>query len=753
MIEVSKNYFLLYHGRNSQDITFAKFRELNQDEYSIYSLVLSISKNYIAKMIDMESFQDLLEKMDHPPVASILELYPLQNSILALLASENSSYDYRRILEDIEYLHKEEIVNLVNYQKLLSLFHKAQEPHKKLETKVEESSFLESKELFQETIQELSGLFLSDNDKEPLKKIEDHLLTQRFSVGITGVMNAGKSTLINALLGKDILGNSMVPETANLTIIKEGKASANVTYWNTKEWEEIIATKANRMENDSLVERYIRKESYRQSISIEQMREFTSATASTDAHYKLVKSVKLYQESPFLSEGVEIVDTPGLDDPVTLREEISKEYLSECDAMIHLMNVNQSATQKDVEFIIDALLYQKISHLLVVISHADTVSTTEMQEVIAYTKSSLSAQLESLGKSSHLSFVLQNIHFLPVSAKEALAYRIQKEVKKDQLEKTGILAIEQHLHELLYGKEALKAKLILHKSKEKLRYFIEEQQAKDSYQLSLLSKNRDELEESLATHRKKSQHAMKELKNDIEHLHQTTCDYVERLEIFLDEEFVDLRVLLAQRLFSDVQYTYQKSKNKPDENRTKIIIETTLKDGILEITRDYGHKLNKRYEKLIESCQKRFEILKNSHLNFLKAEFETLFSEPFHKGFLTFSTQALTQSILQLISQNNPKEFAVLHINLNETIAGKMDSIVEQIKDKAHDKSLQRIEAFFQLFYTHIEHLEREEKNEEKMLEENIEQFEHRDDHLQESISSLLSRKEQLSLILQRLEA
>ena len=751
MIEVSKNYFLLYHARNSQDITCAKFKELSEEEYSIYSLILSISKNYIAKIIDMKSFQDLLEKMDHPPVSSILELYPLQKSILALLSSKNSGYSYGRILQDIDYLHQEEIINLVNYQKLLSLFHKAQEPSKKLETIIEESSFLESKILFQETIKELSTLFLSNDDKESLDKIEAYLLSQHFSIGITGVINAGKSTLINALLGKDILGNSMVPETANLTIIKEGEASANVSYWNAKEWEKIIATTANNIENDALVEKYIHQASYRHNIGIEQMREFTSATASKDAHYKLVKSVELYQKAPFLSTGVEIVDTPGLDDPVTLREEISKEYLSKCDAMIHLMNVNQSATQKDVEFIIDALLYQKISHLLVVISHADTVSQTEMQEVITYTKSSLSTQLEALGKSSHLAFVLQNIHFLPVSAKEALGYRLQETVSKEQLESTGIVAIEAHLHQLLYGKEALKAELILHKSKEKLRYFIEEQQAKDSYQLSLFSKNKEELEESLAQHRKKSQRAIKELKNDIEHLHQTTLDYVERLEIFLDEEFIDLKVLLTQRIFSDVQYTYQKSKKRPDENRIKIIIETTLKDGVLEITRDYGYKLHKRCEQLIGSCQKRFEILKNSQLNFLRTEFERLFSEPFYKGFLTFSTEEMTQDVLRLIAKSKPKEFDLLHLNLNESIANKMDT--EQIKDKAHDKSLERIEAFFQLFYTHIEHIKREEKNEEKMLEESLAQFDHRDDHLQESISSLLSRKEQLSLILQRLDA
>ncbi|MFY4765223.1 dynamin family protein, partial [Aliarcobacter butzleri] len=70
----------------------------------------------------------------------------------------------------------------------------------------------------------------------------------------------------------------------------------------------------------------------------------------------------------FLSDGREIVDTPGLDDPGIQREEKTKEYISQCDKMIHLMNVSQSATLKEVEFIIDALLYQNISKLLVVIT-------------------------------------------------------------------------------------------------------------------------------------------------------------------------------------------------------------------------------------------------------------------------------------------------------------------------------------------------------------------------------------------------
>ncbi len=59
------------------------------------------------------------------------------------------------------------------------------------------------------------------------------------------------------------------------------------------------------------------------------------------------------------------------------------------------MNVSQSATLKDVEFIIDAVLYQNISKLLVVITRADTVSKKNLDEVIQYTKTSIQRQLKA----------------------------------------------------------------------------------------------------------------------------------------------------------------------------------------------------------------------------------------------------------------------------------------------------------------------------------------------------------------------
>ena len=75
--------------------------------------------------------------------------------------------------------------------------------------------------------------------------------------------------------------------------------------------------------------------------------------------------------------------------------------------MLHLMNVSQSATLKDVEFIIDALLYQNISKLLIVITRADTVTKEQLDEVIKYTKSSIERQLKAQNKDSQLDYILK----------------------------------------------------------------------------------------------------------------------------------------------------------------------------------------------------------------------------------------------------------------------------------------------------------------------------------------------------------
>ncbi|MBR2157117.1 MAG: dynamin family protein, partial [Campylobacter sp.] len=77
-----------------------------------------------------------------------------------------------------------------------------------------------------------------------------------------------------------------------------------------------------------------------------------------------------------------IVDTPGLDDTVVLREELTKNFMYESDAIIHLMNASQSSTKKDMSFIVDTLKNSKNNSLMVVLTHADLLSDKDLTDAL-----------------------------------------------------------------------------------------------------------------------------------------------------------------------------------------------------------------------------------------------------------------------------------------------------------------------------------------------------------------------------------
>ncbi|MCT7583297.1 dynamin family protein [Aliarcobacter butzleri] len=750
------DYFLLYHG-----ITFEQNLDteeidtiLNEDTFTIFALILSATRKNCDKYLPLTSFKTLCQQINVKSPSNITELNHLQHNIVDTISRNKTKNNITILHSSFEYLKNENILNNEHYNKLLSLFdlkelNVTEEQNHISVQKIDDehkSSFKDLKHNLENIINELKTDLTNKEILAELENTHNYLNNQKFSIGITGVMNAGKSTMLNALMGREILGSAVVPETANLTIVKHNPTdNAKVYYWNEQEWDRIkksasqlesmkdFVEETNRIFADNL-KNYIRPVSRFDEIDIKDLSSYTSAEAS-GKKCNLVKYVELGSKLDFLSDGIEIVDTPGLDDPVIQREEITKEYISQCDMMIHLMNVSQSATLKDVEFIIDALLYQNISKLLVVITRADTVSKEQLEEVIKYTKTSIEKQLKAQNKDSQLDYILKTIRFIPISGRMALLHRTGREKEALDagftIEDTGILEIEKYLMDTLFGTNSQKGELVVQSTKNQLQKVIEKQISFNNYELTLLSKSKEELEKELEEFNKKkavNTRIFQAMSEDITYYKNDAKSYINSLETFLESELIDLQTVIKQRVVSDVKYSFEKMKKRPENSRIKVIVETAIKDGIIDVIRDYRYKFIKKSQTIGEQCEQKYHDLGfaigHKNENFDARGF---FQEDFKSGFLTSNNEVLISQIIDAVSKSKDSRINELDREIEALISTQFTSIEDDLKVKAKKVSNMLIDSFFTTLNAPLKQFEQKLKNDEETLQNQLNSFEEND--------------------------
>ncbi|MFX4230554.1 dynamin family protein [Aliarcobacter butzleri] len=750
------DYFLLYHG-----ITFEQNLDteeidtiLNEDTFTIFALILSATRKNCDKYLPLTSFKTLCQQINVKSPSNITELNHLQHNIVDTISRNKTKNNITILHSSFEYLKNENILNSEHYNKLLSLFdlkelNVTEEQNHISVQKIDDehkSSFKDLKHNLENIINELKTDLTNKEILGELENTHNYLNDQKFSIGITGVMNAGKSTMLNALMGREILGSAVVPETANLTIVKHNPTdNAKVYYWNEQEWDRIkksasqlesmkdFIEETNRIFGDNL-KNYIRPVSRFDEIDIKDLSSYTSAEAS-GKKCNLVKYVELGSKLDFLSDGIEIVDTPGLDDPVIQREEITKEYISQCDMMIHLMNVSQSATLKDVEFIIDALLYQNISKLLVVITRADTVSKEQLDEVIKYTKTSIEKQLKAQNKDSQLDYILKTIRFIPISGRMALLHRTGREKEALDagftIEDTGILEIEKYLMDTLFGTNSQKGELVVQSTKNQLQKVIEKQISFNNYELTLLSKSKEELEKELEEFNKKkavNTRIFQAMSEDITYYKNDAKSYIDSLETFLESELIDLQTVIKQRVVSDVKYSFEKMKKRPENSRIKVIVETAIKDGIIDVIRDYRYKFIKKSQTIGEQCEQKYHDLGfaigHKNENFDARGF---FQEDFKSGFLTSNNEVLISQIIDAVSKSKDSRINELDREIEALISTQFTSIEDDLKVKAKKVSNMLIDSFFTTLNAPLKQFEQKLKNDEETLQNQLNSFEEND--------------------------
>ncbi|MDE5603605.1 MAG: dynamin family protein, partial [Helicobacter sp.] len=566
------------------------------------------------------------------------------------------------------------------------------------ESKIESFS-REFQNFFDESLEILQNqankIVASDNTLEKeFETLLQRAKNKHFSMGVSGVLSSGKSTLLNALLGKEILGSSTIPETASLTILKYCETSyAEVTFWNKKEWEilqetfdlEILNTLKALPKFTQSLQEYILQESRVMRIPLEELPVFTSANHK-DKLCNLVKTITLFTPLEILKNNVEIVDTPGLDDPIIQREEITKNYIKKCDLLIHAMNASQSATQLDIDFILQTLKATNISRLLVVLTHADLLEEKELYAALQYTQESFKKQLLGVIDKEELDLFMERLDFIYLSSYPALLCQIDSKKAMElgySLETSNFRAFKDYLDKTLLGQDSFQSRDIIYALTQGFIRIIKRYKEYLLLQKELLFATEDKIQKILLEAREEKQKALEEYKlkeQNLQECKEQVEEYLKSLKVFLTQKLDEAQNILIQRLFDDIMYDYQKNKI-PSKERLENILNQGLKDFLVDILRQYQQNLTK---KLLQ-IQNKMQILSDER---------QLIKFHWNETMLIKTKKQILNAITPKLSQYNKNQSNLLLEMLHLAFKLGFGSFIEEILTQSYSLQDELILAF-----------------------------------------------------------
>lgn len=697
----------------------AKFKDKNKLDVAECAIILSVNKDNYERYFLLKEFQELCKKNDLR-----VDIFSIQNAQICILNLFKSGFiskqDLLKALKILEKISKNSIIDFIENQKIQELDKKA---------------------LFQNDFRELNAINLelqklsfNENLKSRLQKTLEKFQNLEFNIAITGVMNAGKSSLLNALLRKDFLGVSNIPETANLTVLSYGKSEeARIYFWDKKEWQNILENShfntdlkefIDKLNKSVNIEDFIKDKPLIQSIALKELQNFSSAKNKISA---LIKKIEIKSHLEFLKNNISIVDTPGLDDVVIQREIVTNEYLRESDFLIHLMNASQSLTQKDVDFLVHCLLNSRLSKFLIVLTKADLLSEKDLEEVIVYTKESLKSRLMDFNEN-----LIEKVDFLCVSAKMASDF-YKGLAPKESLEKSGMQEFENYLFNELYAGE--KSKIALRAYKKELHLELKNILNEYEIQNQMIKENKQDLNEE-------NQKLLLEFKNQVAILKDAQdeiADSIAKLknrDSGIDNLVLLLAKKLKERLIDEFKYL-KNNAQKLNISRILNIVDITTKDGINDILREVKFENIKKIEEFKANLSLKYD--------FLKDDFDNGF-EGFKEG-ISKNIDSIFQSEKFALLRLKIEKLSNVKLDLYELEASLDTVIFDTFKEFKMGEILNSLDingAFFNFLNEKLKRYENIQKSKLESLEKVLENLKNQDADILNSFEANLEKIEKL---------
>lgn len=220
----------------------------------------------------------------------------------------------------------------------------------------------------EEFFKEESNFFESINRR--INDYIENIKNPNYQIAIVGAIKAGKSTLINALIGHELASTNVTPETATLTKFKYSEKNyLKIKFYTKNDWDKIWYD-ATEKKATTFIEGYKqlnadevknlllnKKDVYQEFDSIEEMKkEISRWTSSRSKEHYFVKELEIGIDDLKLPTQICLVDTPGLNDVIDYRSKITRDYISNANAVIVCVNAK---TLRNEEFLTITKVFSK----------------------------------------------------------------------------------------------------------------------------------------------------------------------------------------------------------------------------------------------------------------------------------------------------------------------------------------------------------------------------------------------------------
>lgn len=300
----------------------------------------------------------------------------------------------------------------------MGFYHAAFWKIKNMESKNSQENQLRQYTLAKQQISDLvreSKQIMDDRKDEAQTERCQNLLVKlaedRFNLAVVGQFKRGKSSVMNAIIGRNLLPTGLLPLTSAITTLCYGPQ------------EKIILKRTGWV--------------IEQEIELKELPDYVTEQGNP-GNEKGVIEARIEMPTPFLRRGLYFVDTPGIGSTRTANTATTYNFLPQADAVIFVTSVESPLSESEENFLRDIQGY--VRRLFVVANKIDLLSPQEQDQVLSYIQSGLSNPEGS------------NVQMYPLSARNALQAKLGDNAQA--LDVSGLPTFERALEKFLAEEKA-----------------------------------------------------------------------------------------------------------------------------------------------------------------------------------------------------------------------------------------------------------------------------------------------------------